>query len=255
VAVDMRHIFSTLKSSPVSAAWLRADAKFVGLSLREKVLITSTLLLIITAFFHFFVQLPLSTKQAQLEKSVELERTRIVTLKEQIPTIRSRFQVDPDTAVRISIDAAQSKLAVLQEKILLHSRSLINSAAMSQILAHLLGKIPRVNLVDFQVLPRVVEQRSGQSVLASVSTGAEPGVQGSASLLSDAGSSRLIYRHSIDLGLRGAYFDLLAYLREAEQIPQRIYWDRFELVAGDYPEATLRLRFYTFSLDPDWMRL
>lgn len=251
----MRHIFSSLKSSPISAAWSQTDTKFQALSLREKVLITSTLFLVLAAFFHFFVQLPLSSKQALLEKSVEAERTRIAALNEQLSTIRSRFQLDPDVAVRISIDAAQSKSAVLQEKILLHSRSLINSAAMSQILAHLLGKIPRVNLVDFQVLPRIVEQRSGLSVLAPVPTAAEPAVQGSASLLSDAGSSRLIYRHSIDLGLRGSYFDLLAYLREAEQIPQRIYWDRFELVAGDYPEATLRLRFYTFSLDPDWMRL
>ena len=45
----------------------------------------------------------------------------------------------------------------------------------------------------------------------------------------------------------------VAYLRQLEGLPTRLYWRKADLVAGDYPKAVLRLTVYTLSFDPSWM--
>ena len=53
--------------------------------------------------------------------------------------------------------------------------------------------------------------------------------------------------------MRGAYLDLLAYLKEIESLPVRMFWDSVSLSAAAYPAVTMRLVVYTISLEKVWL--
>lgn len=55
-----------------------------------------------------------------------------------------------------------------------------------------------------------------------------------------------IYRHGIDLQVRGSYADLVRYLEVLER-DDRILWSGLKLSATQYPELTLTISLYTLS--------
>jgi len=62
-----------------------------------------------------------------------------------------------------------------------------------------------------------------------------------------------IYRHGVEVTMRGSYLDLLAYLMQIESLPVRMFWDRVNLSVTTYPTVTMRLVVYTISLDKVWL--
>lgn len=69
-------------------------------------------------------------------------------------------------------------------------------------------------------------------------------VRASETLLESA--SAPIYRHGIDLQVRGGYSDLLRYLESLER-DERIVWSGLQLSTTRYPELTLTVSLYTLS--------
>ena len=63
----------------------------------------------------------------------------------------------------------------------------------------------------------------------------------------------MLYKHGIEMTLRGRYLDLLDYLREVERMPDRVYWDKVEVSVQEYPNVTLKLTLYTVSMDRAWL--
>ena len=68
-----------------------------------------------------------------------------------------------------------------------------------------------------------------------------------------AGGAREVFRHTVELSVRGGYFDLLDYLAALERMPQRVFWDGFELSAAQYPQSVLKLTIYTLSPEKSWL--
>jgi len=56
-----------------------------------------------------------------------------------------------------------------------------------------------------------------------------------------------LYKHGIEVSVKGAYPALMAYLDEMQKLPQRIYWSEASLDAGNHREATLKLLVHTVS--------
>jgi len=59
-----------------------------------------------------------------------------------------------------------------------------------------------------------------------------------------------LYKHGVDVSIKGAYPALMVYLEEMQKFPQRIFWSEAVLDAGNYREATLKLVVYTLSDQP-----
>jgi MSHA biogenesis protein MshJ len=63
-----------------------------------------------------------------------------------------------------------------------------------------------------------------------------------------------VWKHGVEIRLKGSYVDLGAYLSELERLPQRLIWGEIRLQA-DYPNSEILLRIYTYSLDQAWLKL
>jgi MSHA biogenesis protein MshJ len=64
-----------------------------------------------------------------------------------------------------------------------------------------------------------------------------------------------IYKHGVEITLRGGYLDMLDYLTQLERFPLRMYWGQMQLDASNPAYATMVLTVYTLSLDKAWLRI
>ncbi|MBM7454767.1 MSHA biogenesis protein MshJ [Oceanisphaera litoralis] len=63
-----------------------------------------------------------------------------------------------------------------------------------------------------------------------------------------------LYRHDLSLHLTGSYMALLDYVQRLEQLSGRIFWRGLEFELEHYPEASIRLDFFTISQDRELLR-
>ncbi|KAF7597708.1 MAG: hypothetical protein CGU28_17060 [Candidatus Dactylopiibacterium carminicum] len=64
-----------------------------------------------------------------------------------------------------------------------------------------------------------------------------------------------LFRHSLDLELRGSYATLAAYLAHVERLPWRLGFSSLSLRTETAPRANLKLILYTVSLEATWLGL
>ncbi|MBC7957684.1 MAG: hypothetical protein H7Y33_17680, partial [Cytophagales bacterium] len=74
----------------------------------------------------------------------------------------------------------------------------------------------------------------------------------SASQPAQASRDTWLYRHGVEVTLRGNYADLLAYLNTLEHLPRRVYWGELKINAQDSPSVVMTLTVYTISLEKTW---
>jgi MSHA biogenesis protein MshJ len=70
-----------------------------------------------------------------------------------------------------------------------------------------------------------------------------------------APTTELLYRHGVEVTVRGNYLDMVDYMSALEAMPTRLFWGRAQLDVEAYPAARLTLTLYTLSLDRKWMKL
>jgi len=67
--------------------------------------------------------------------------------------------------------------------------------------------------------------------------------------------SPLVYKHGVELVVKGNYTDLTQYLTRLEGLPWQMFWGKAELKVEEYPKAALTLTLFTLSLDKTWLRI
>ncbi|OGI42866.1 MAG: hypothetical protein A2150_02140 [Candidatus Muproteobacteria bacterium RBG_16_64_11] len=63
----------------------------------------------------------------------------------------------------------------------------------------------------------------------------------------------MAYRHGMRIELKGGYLDMLAYLREVENLPWKMFWGQVTLQVEQYPVSRLVLHVYTLSTQESWI--
>ncbi len=58
---------------------------------------------------------------------------------------------------------------------------------------------------------------------------------------------KIIYKHGVEVNVKGTYPALMSYLKEMQKLPQRVFWSEATLDANNHREATLRLLIHTLS--------
>jgi MSHA biogenesis protein MshJ len=70
-----------------------------------------------------------------------------------------------------------------------------------------------------------------------------------------AGQERQMYKHGVQITVRGSYADLLQYLTALEKLPTRMFWGVAKMNVVQYPSVELTLTLYTLSLDKTWLQV
>ena len=116
---------------------------------------------------------------------------------------------------------------------------------MAGLLEQVLNKNGRLQLIALKTLPVSLLMEKPQAAEGA----AQPPVAASA----DPAGRKQIFKHGVQITVRGSYLDLLQYLAALEKMPAQMFWGEASMTVEQYPDAVLTLTLYTLSLDKTWL--
>ncbi|MCZ2173844.1 MAG: hypothetical protein LC110_04860 [Burkholderiales bacterium] len=231
--------------SRMLAAW---QAKFDALSLRERLMVAiaafaATYFLVDALLLGSWQRQNAGIKATLLEQRAESARTAAQVQEQQV-----RAGSHPDALARARIREIEQKIAAIDASLQSSSKQLVPPERMASLLEDLLKGNKRLQLVKLATLP--AEALLAREPASGAAQAAEP-MQAAA----EQPAGQNIFKHGVELTLRGSYFDMLDYLAQIEALPWQMYWGRLRLEARDYNRPVLTLTLYTLSLDKTWLTI
>lgn len=246
-------------------------ARINARSLRERLLGFALLAALAVFSVEALVLGPQQAKQKQLQKTIDGQEAEIAVIEAQVSARLAAFEVDPDAPARARLASLQQEMAHLGQQLQAVERGLVPPDRMTPLLDAMLRRHGRLGLVSLRTLdvvplssPRIdPESRAGAPAAGAASAGVRDARAMVASVAAPvplagqapAGRPALLYRHGVEITVRGSYHDMLAYMTALEALPTRMFWGQAHLEVEQYPNARLTLTLHTLSLDKQWMTL
>jgi MSHA biogenesis protein MshJ len=211
--------------------WLARTAERIdALGVRERVAIFFALALALVVIANAIAIGPLRAKQERLAVQIGQAQKDLATLQAQLQALVKGAQFDPDAANRERRVQLREELRALNLRIADQQRRFTPPERMRRLLGELLERHRGLVLVDMQTLPVAAVSRFATGV-----------------------PSTAMYRHGLELTVRGTYAELYDYLRSLETLPNQLYWARAELAVATHPLITLKITVHTVSFDRAWL--
>lgn len=227
--------------------WLKYAQKMEKLTLRERtVVFLATVLLVGYSIFALAID-PAQQRQRALTEQMKTQQQEIAALDRERQALASDPE-DPDRAIRARREAATRRIEEADEALKAMHRSLVPAQRVNLLLQEMLKRDPRLDLVLLRTLPVAPLLPETQKPPAS---GASPPPSGARREFSQGN----VYKHGVEITVRGGYEDLYGYLVRLERSPWRMFWSRARLDVEDHPRLSLTLTIYTLSLDRAWLEV
>jgi MSHA biogenesis protein MshJ len=236
--------------------WIKLAARINALTVRERVLVFAASAAAIVFVAHALVLGPLLRKQAALRAQVSQQQNNLAGIDGEITQKVQAYENDPDAPVRARLATVKAETAQLGESLRAMQKGLVPPERMAPLLDTILRANGRLQLVSMKTLPV-----GSVNDLATAGTAqAEPASRDGKSVHDAAKAAAptavdMLYRHGVEISVRGNYLDLVDYMGALESMPTQLFWGKALLEVEEYPNSRLTLTLYTLSLDPKWMKL
>ena len=228
---------------------IQLAARVDALTLRERVLLFAAVAAGIV-FVAFFAGLePMFARQEALRRQIVQQQNNIEGLDTEVRAKVEAAQADPDAAVRERIATARAELEALAGSLRAMQNGLVAPERMAPLVDAILRANGRLQLVSMRTL--AAEPVAGAAAQPQAQAAAAAAVAAPA----PAQDAALLYRHGVEVSVRGNYLDMIAYMAALEAMPTQLFWGRAQLEAETWPASRLTLHLYTLSLDAKWMKL
>jgi MSHA biogenesis protein MshJ len=202
--------------------------RFLLLSQREKLMVSSAFLLILWGIWDNLVYQPLLKNNQLLETEIVNLRTQHNANLEIAKQIENQGQINPNAITREQLTHLQASVNSLKAQLGMGEKKFVPSQLMANALSDILKQNSALRLIKLETLP----------VSGFGNQDQQPA---------------WLFRHGMVITLQGDYFGVLNYLKTLEALPWRIHWDSIDYSVKDYPLAETRLQVYTLSFDQDWL--
>jgi MSHA biogenesis protein MshJ len=229
--------------------WQDWRGRFARLSPRERGLVFAAVLVALVMGSESLFITPLWQQRRVLNKDIQARQGELATLQQVVAILEAPGNT-AGAGELAQLQALERQLAEQDGQLDRFRAGLVAPREMPSVLEALLARHHRLKLVALKTL-------AAEAVGASVeSPGAEPPAAAPAqAAASPADGTQHLYRHPVELTVRGSYADLAAYVSALERLRPRLLWRALELDAGRPTGPELRLRLYTLSLDKAWLAL
>lgn len=246
-----------MKQNDLQQRWRKLAAKVDALSLRERVMIFgASAALLIFLLFSLFLN-PLFAKQKMLSETMASEQQMMAGIDAEILLKISGNGVDPDAQERKELERLRQEVTRLSHTLRTAQAGLVPPDRIVFLLERLLKQQARLRLVSLKTLPSVpVEAGAGTPAAGAPAAPltTQPPAAG-APLAAPIKTAPLLYRHGVEVVLRGSYVEMVNYMEALESMPTAVFWGDARLVVEQYPDATVSLTLFTLSLDDKWISL
>lgn len=223
--------------------WNQLAARIDALSQRERLLVFAAVLAVLAFLGQAVLLAPLQRKQDLLKNQISLQRASLAETESAIERKVADAEADPDQALRTRLSATRADTARMSEQMRAMQNGLVPPERIAPLLESILRANGRLKLVSMQTLPAGSLNELGAD---PADKAAAPGAPKQPDLL---------FRHGVELTVRGSYLDMVDYMTALEALPTQLFWGKAQLQVEQYPTVRLTLTLYTLSLDPKWMKL
>lgn len=226
-------------------------ARVNALSLRERVLMFAAGAALL-AFMAWFSGLgPMLEESVRLRATLAQQQNNVAGMNEEVRAKLEAFRRDPDAEVRAQLQSVHAEAAQLGEHLVRMQRGVVAPERMVEVLEALLRSSGKLQLVSMKTLPVTPVNAAGAEAAAAPAAEGAP----AAGAKAPPAPPTLLYRHGVQLTVRGSYLDMVAYMQALEAMPTQVFWGGASLDAQQSPDARLTLTVYTLSLDKTWLKL
>ena len=205
--------------------------KVETLHIREKVLIGLTVGILLVSMMQFFFVDPRLASTDRLNKQLRSLTSNNERLASQLDSKLLMPNQNRRVVLSKEADALQLQLNQEQSQIRKQTASLVPANQVPVLLQSLLSK----ELVELVALKNIAP-------VPIIEEGSESG-----------GASVQLYRHGIELQIRGSYHELRRYLMAMEQQSWKLLWHAFHLETESNGSSLMRLEVQTLSTDNVWI--
>jgi len=231
-------------SASIKQRVLDVAARMDALSLRERGMVFGATIAVLAFAGHTLVLAPQDAKQAALRTQIEQQQAAIAAIDGEITARVEGSRIDPDAQARSRLNTMQQEMGQLGSELLALEHGLVPPERMGPLVEGILRANGRLKLVSMRTLPAEPLAAPGAAPAAPATPAAAAG-----------GDVPLLYRHGVEVTVRGNYLDMVDYMSTLDAMPTRMFWGRAQLDVETYPTARLTLTLHTLSLDRQWMKL
>lgn len=261
--------------------WQQFAGRIDALSLRERALLFTAAASMIVFVAWMAGVGPMVRKHVALRVQISRQQNNTAGLEAEIAQKIADFQRDPDAGTRARLQVVKDESAKLGESLRAMQKGLVAPERMAPLIDTILRANGRLKLVSMRTLPVVslneppggepdpapappdtkTETAAKLATIKSELASARPGAVASASASEQAAAGfaakpgSLLYRHGVEITVRGNYLDMIDYMNALESMPTQLFWGGAKLEVEDYPTSRLTLTMYTLSLDSKWLKL
>lgn len=216
-------------------------AKVDGMSLRERALIFAAAAFLAVSLIDSFFLNPLLQQQKKLSAQVVQQQEKMKEIQAQLAALLQAKQADATSPQRERIRQLRQQIADGDTYLQGRRDKLVPPERMPALLEQMLKRNGRLQLVAMNTLPVTpfIEQAADATIAQAPLVGQE----------------RQMYKHGVQITVRGSYADLLQYLTALEKLPTRMFWGVAKMNVVQYPSVELTLTLYTLSLDKTWLQV
>jgi MSHA biogenesis protein MshJ len=212
----------------ISATVAPLREKLDAFSVRERLLVLLTALVLMAALWHVLLMQPLQQRATQT-------RTELIELENRIAAANHNLEeqilqlAGGGNEQRTRIASLRRRIDEINATLGNHAAELIDPAEMAQVLEGVLKEQSRLTLVR-------IRNMTPDSLSAD-----------------ETPDAVTFYRHGLEIEVEGSYAACIEYLNAIEALPWRLYWQVLELDVIDYPRNRIRIEVSTLSLDEEWI--
>ncbi len=199
-------------------------------TLRQRLMLFVAAAAVVLFLANALLLQPQRAKQKRVALETAQYQRDLAGLQAQVGRLVGGEGSDADAALRKRQAALRAELSQLNSRIAGEERRFTAPDHMRAVLEEMLARNRRLVLVDLHTLPVV-------PLAPQSAPGAPAGM----------------FRHGMELTVRGTYQELYDYLRMLENLPSQLYWSRAELTVTQHPLITLKLTVHTISFDRAWL--
>jgi MSHA biogenesis protein MshJ len=236
-------------SATIKQRVLDVAARMDALSLRERGMVFGATIAVLAFAGHTVVLTPQDAKQAALRTQIEQQQAASAAIDAEITARVEGSRIDPDAQSRTRLSTMQQEMGQLGSELLALEHGLVPPERMGPLVEGILRANGRLKLVSMRTLP--AEPLAAPGATAATAAPAAPATPAPVA----GGDVPLLYRHGVEVTVRGNYLDMVDYMSTLDAMPTRMFWGRAQLDVETYPTARLTLTLHTLSLDRQWMKL
>lgn len=220
--------------------WETWAERLDSMSLRERSIVFFAATFILLFILKTLFSDPVMNRQKEIARDVAQKQVDMRKFNDEIQKLLGHRPDDPDSTRQGRIKELEAQVAALDAKLAAKQRELVPPEQVTGMLEEMLRRERRLDLVSLHSLPP--EPVFDDDKLVNAGDPAQsktPHLQ--------------VYRHGVEITVRGNYFDLLRYLDDLEEMPLRLFWRDMVVAGDDYPVITMKLNVYTLSLERSWV--